>query len=111
MICMGRKRGEDGRRQPCQARARVMWEGRWYCGVHDPERVATRDATREADYQRKREQAQRVYQAEQDARAIVEAVAAAPTQVALMGTKCRLIGNEWGELAEQVVAVLKEAKA
>ena len=51
--CSARTRGDVWRDYPCSKNAKVYRDGKWYCGIHDPVKVAEREAKRSAAYQKK----------------------------------------------------------
>lgn len=55
----GRDRFASFHPYPCSRKGKVQREGKWYCAIHDPEAVKTRDAERRnkwnADWKKKEE--------------------------------------------------------
>lgn len=47
--CSDMVQGDWGRSYPCSKRGKVERDGKWYCMIHDPERVAARRAKQDAE--------------------------------------------------------------
>ena len=56
---------------PCVKKGKVQRDGKWYCGTHDPDKVAAREAERQAkwDAELKADEAKRKAERIRDARA------------------------------------------
>lgn len=48
--CSAHTHGDVWRDYPCSKNAKVERDGKWYCGTHDPVKVAERKAKRDAVY-------------------------------------------------------------
>jgi hypothetical protein len=78
----------------CSKTGKVERDGKWYCGVHDPETVAARNAKRTAEFEKD--------WAVRKARMKLEA--AAPDLLALLVESQTSIGGDWRERRDAAIA-------
>ena len=53
--CSGQVRGDWGRHSSCYSNGKYEYNGKFYCGMHHPLRIAERDKKRNREYEEKRE--------------------------------------------------------
>ena len=64
--------GRWGHRSPCGKTAKFERDGKWYCGIHDPEKRKARSAAWDAKYEAEREASRKKRQREEAAMELLE---------------------------------------
>ena len=99
---------ERGWPRKCSTRAKVERDGKWYCGIHDPVRVAAKRAERDAEYARKCTERSAKWSMERAAPDLLAALKAVVHRTEL-GTA--LFHKLTEENAEQALAAIAKAES